>query len=156
MGQETERKFLVKSKGWESLKLIKKVSIKQGYLSKDRNATVRVRVTDDAAFITIKGPTHNITCDEFEYEIPHADGLLLLLHCPLPHIVKSRRYVRDAHNQLWEIDAFKGVNKGLKMVEIELTSEDEVVVIPDWVGREVSHDRRYKNTYLAENKVPTE
>lgn len=154
MAQEIERKFLVKGNDWKKLTLLKKVEIEQGYLSKTRNMTVRIRVTDTAAFLTIKGKRVNLACDEFEYEIPHADGTQLIAQSVTSLVRKTRSYVRDEHGQVWDIDVFKGINRGLTMAEIEMSSVDQRVQLPSWVGAEVSHDKRYANTYLAEHKVP--
>jgi CYTH domain-containing protein len=154
MAQEIERKFLVKGDGWKKLTLLKKVEIEQGYLSKSRNMTVRIRVTDTTAFITIKGKRVDLTCDEFEYEIPHADGVALIAQSVTSLVRKTRSYVRDDKGQVWDIDVFKGINRGLTMAEFEMTSTKQVVHLPPWISTEVSHDKRYVNTYLAEHKVP--
>lgn len=154
MANEIERKFLVKGDGWKKLTLLKKVNIEQGYLTKTRNITVRIRVTDDSAYLTIKGKKVDITVPEYEYEIPHADGVELIASSVTPLVRKVRHYVRDDKGQVWDIDVFKGINRGLTMAEIELTDAKQVVLLPSWIHAEVSHDKRYANTYLAEHKVP--
>lgn len=156
MAKEIEMKFLVANDKWKKMPLLKKVDIEQGYLVKSRAQTIRVRVTNDAAFLTVKGALKNLTRDEFEYEIPHADGVELLRMCATPHVRKTRHYLRDDKNQIWEIDIFKGINRGLTMAEIELEDEKQAktLVLPEWIGTDVSHDRRYTNAYLADHKVP--
>lgn len=154
MATEIEMKFLVANDKWKKMPLIKKVEIEQGYLQKSRAQTIRIRVTDDTAFLTIKGAVKNLSRDEFEYEIPHADGVEMLRMCPTPHVRKTRHYLRDDKNQIWEIDIFKGINRGLTLAEIELEDEKQKVILPEWIGTDVSHDRRYTNVYLADHKVP--
>lgn len=154
MAQEIERKFLVKGNTWKNEVILKTVDIVQGYLVKSRNMNVRIRIAGDAAFITVKGKRVGITCPEFEYEIPVADAQQLIEMSDTPHVRKTRHYVRDVRSQLWEVDVFKGINRGLVMAEIELQSAKEIVTLPAWIGTEVSHDERYVNTYLAEHKVP--
>lgn len=154
MPVEIERKFLVTNTDWKNLDQIAKINITQGYLQKSQSLTVRVRVTDDKAFLTIKGPTTGISRAEYEYEIPLDEGHEMLKMCTTPQISKTRHLCRDEHNQVWEIDVFKGLNAGLIVAEIELDSEDRTVVIHDWVGTDVSHDKRYSNAYLVDHEVP--
>ena len=157
MALEIERKFLVAGDGWKKHVLVKKVPIEQGYFSTGEKAPViRIRVTNDQAFMTIKSNHRGMTRKEFEYEIPFVDGEELIKACEKPTIKKTRHYVVDNFNQLWEIDIFRGINKGLVLAEIELESEKQPVIITDWLGREVTDDERYRNTALAATKVPKE
>ena len=153
---EIERKFLVASDGWKKHTLVKKVPIEQGYIDTAGTSTVRVRVTDSQAFMTIKGAARGLTRNEFEYEIPHDDGVQLIKMCEKPTVKKTRHYVVDNNQQLWEVDTFRGTNRGLVLAEIELESEKQPVNIPQWIGKEVTQDERYRNTALATNKVPKE
>ena len=154
MPLEIERKFLVSSDGWKKHTLVRKVPIEQGYIKTEGSNSVRLRLTDTQSFMTIKGAARGLTRTEFEYEIPHADGQELIKMCEKPTVKKTRHYVVDNHQQLWEIDIFRGVNRGLVLAEIELESEKQPVTIPPWLGTEVSLDVRYRNTNLAFNKVP--
>lgn len=149
MGLEIERKFLLKNSDWEKC-IDSKTSIRQGYLTTDAERTVRVRTTDETAFITIKGKTQRTTRQEFEYEIPFKDGESLLKLCEAPLIEKTRFIVKDG-GRTWEIDKFDGENEGLTIAEIELTSEEEEIHLPDWIGEEVSQDARYYNSSLIKN-----
>jgi adenylate cyclase len=149
MGLEIERKFLVKNNSWKS-KAQEGVSIKQGYLNSTAERTVRVRVYGDKAFLTIKGKNQNLTRKEFEYEIPLADAQNLLELCEKP-IIEKTRFLLSHHTNTWEIDVFEGENKGLIVAEIELTSEEESIDIPSWVGEEVSTDSKYYNSSLLAN-----
>jgi len=146
MAVEIERKFLVNNT--QFLLGLKGTEFKQGYLNRE-GATVRVRVAGDQAFLTIKGKTEGISRAEFEYPIPVNDAeAMLATLCALAPIEKTR-YLINHSNKCWEVDVFHGVNKGLIVAEVELHSEDEALVLPEWVGAEVSHEARYFNSQLA-------
>ena len=147
MAKEIERKFLVAHQAWrESVNTIH--VYRQGYLSYDSERTVRVRATEVTGYLTIKGITEGLTRDEFEYEIPLADALALLQLCERPAIEK-KRYIVPNGAHVWEVDVFEGVNEGLVVAEIELGSEDEAFDKPNWLGNEVSGDRKYSNSELS-------
>lgn len=148
MGVEIERKFLVAQNTWRELGV--PVPYKQGYLVSDGQRTVRVRVAGDQGFITIKGPTSGVSRSEYEYEIPVEEAAELFRLCPLPIIEKFRTEV-VYDGKVWEVDEFSGLNQGLLIAEIELTSEDEFFALPPWIGLEVTGDRRYYNSQLALN-----
>lgn len=152
--KEIERKFIVSSNKWKKLTRLKVLNIKQGYLSKTVNHTIRVRLTETTAFLTIKSPAKGLERDEFEYEIPLLDGQQLIKMCNNPIINKTRHIVQDDLKQVWEIDVYKGINKGLVVAEIELVDAKQYIKLPEWLGREVSYDKRYTNAYLASHKVP--
>jgi adenylate cyclase len=145
---EIERKFLIKTELWQPS--AKGVEIKQGYLSVDPERVVRVRVAGEKAFLTIKGKPEGIVRSEHEYEIPknHADNLLKMC---LDFPVEKTRFKEKIGDMVWEIDVFKGENKGLIMAEIELEDENQNVDLPDWIGEEVSSDSRYYNAWLSRN-----
>ena len=154
MGVEIERKFLVGNDDWlQSLTAEPKPPLlfKQGYLSSDPEATVRVRLEGDKGKLTIKGKSKGIARAEFEYEIPADDALQLLTDlCSKPLIEKTRHY-RMEQGLLWEIDVFENDNKGLVLAEVELSSESQAIELPSWVGEEVSSDSRYYNVNLVSN-----
>jgi len=145
MGIEIERKFLVVGDDWRQAPA---VPYAQGYLNRDKQRTVRVRVAKDKAWLTVKGASHGATRAEFEYAIPVADAEQLLALCDGPLVRKLRRVVEHA-GATWEIDEFQGDNAGLVVAEIELASEDEAFEAPQWLGAEVTHDARYFNSNLA-------
>ncbi len=145
MGIEIERKFLVVGDAWRAAPA---VPYAQGYLNRDKQRTVRVRVVRDEAWLTIKGASVGATRAEFEYPIPLADAQQLLALCDGPVVRKTRRVVEHAGAR-WEIDEFEGDNAGLVVAEIELPSEDAPFERPDWLGAEVTHDPRYFNSSLA-------
>ncbi|WP_435894289.1 CYTH domain-containing protein [Oceaniferula spumae] len=144
MAVEIERKFLVTGE----FPRTGEVEMVQGYLCKDLDRTVRVRLEGDRAVLTIKGQTVGISRPEFEYEIPPEDARELLGMAVGPLVEKTRYYhATGAHT--WEIDVFKGENTGLVVAEIELSSENEAFEKPAWLGVEVSEDRRYSNSALS-------
>ena len=144
---EIERKFLLK--GDFHPYSIGKVKIIQGYLCASTERTVRVRIKEESAFITIKGPSGKtgFSRAEFEYEIPLVDGLEIMKLCQST-IEKERYYVPNGKHT-FEVDVFCGVHEGLVIAELELSSEDEPFDCPDWLGEEVTGDRRYYNSYLS-------
>jgi len=142
---EIERKFLVIGDDWRDAEA---VYYSQGYLSRAKERTVRVRVAGDQAFLTIKGISTGASRAEFEYEIPPTDGRELLALCEQPIIEKYRRKIFPAGYQ-WEVDEFLGKNLGLVVAEIELPAEDAPFEKPAWVGEEVTDDPRYFNSALA-------
>jgi adenylate cyclase len=146
MGVEIERKFLLAGDGWRALG--QPVLLRQGYLSLDPARVVRVRVDGDEAYITIKGRGKGASRGEWEYPIPLDDANELLELCEQPIIEKYRRKIEFAGN-VWEVDEFIGANQGLVLAEIELDSEDQAFEKPDWIGEEVTHDKRYFNSNLV-------
>ncbi len=149
---EIERKFLVQGEGW---RVAAPERLRQGYLNRDPQRTVRVRLLETAgiklAFLTIKGQTSGISRAEFEYEIPVADAQALLALCDGPLIEKARHRLplHDGSGRCWEVDEFFGANAGLVVAEIELQQADQAFERPDWLGPEVSHDARYFNSSLS-------
>ncbi len=152
MGQEIERKFLVKGTDWKSLG--QGTLYRQGYLNSAKERVVRVRTMGDAAALTIKGVTVGATRLEFEYDIPFADAAELLALCEQPLIEKTR-YKIPLGGLVWEIDEFHGVNEGLTVAECELESEDQAIETPAWIGAEVTGDPRYYNSNLIANPFTT-
>lgn len=148
MAIEIERKFLLKSDAWKDA-AINEAEYTQGYLLGSKHASVRVRIQGDKAFINIKSATIDITRQEYEYEIPLDEAREVLESlCEQPLISKIRYHV-PYKNHMWEIDVFKGDNNGLVVAEIELSDTDEVFEKPDWLGKEVSDDKRYYNVCLV-------
>ncbi|TDM08408.1 MAG: adenylate cyclase [Ideonella sp. MAG2] len=145
MALEIERKFLVVGEAWRQGTGVRYA---QGYLNRDKQRTVRVRVAGEAAFLTIKGLTQGATRAEFEYPLPMADALALLPLCEGPLIEKTR-YVLRVGGTTWEVDEFHGDNAPLVVAEVELPSEDAAFERPDWLGDEVTHDVRYFNANLS-------
>lgn len=148
---EIERKFLLKNTLF--LKEIQnKQFIKQGYLNSHKERTVRIRITNTDAFITIKGVSSDSGLSRFEWEKnisrQEADALFQLAE---PGVIEKNRYTVFFGNCKIEIDEFLGENKGLFLAEIELKSENEVVALPEWIGEEVTGNVKYYNSYLSKN-----
>ncbi|MCC5865031.1 MAG: CYTH domain-containing protein [Wenzhouxiangella sp.] len=146
MGTEIERKFRVTGHQYRDLAV--GTRYRQAYLSTDKERVVRVRVVDDQAWLTIKGKTRGVSRAEFEYEIPVTDAVDMLENLCQQPIIDKTRYRLPLAEHVWEIDEFHGVNNGLIVAEIELSSEDESFEKPDWLGEEVSGDPRYFNANL--------
>lgn len=147
MGVEIERKFLVNKKKWN--KPDNGCLYTQAYLAKE-GCTLRVRIAETKAYITIKGPTVGCSRKEFEYEIPIADAqdmMKLALYQPIVKI----RYKQEIGGKIWEIDEFLDSNEGLIVAEIELNSEQESFIVPEWVDKEVTSDKRYTNASLSKH-----
>ena len=149
MAKEIERKFLVRD---ESFKLFSTgVLYRQGYLNRDKERTVRIRVAGDQAYITMKGVTNGFERLEFEYAISMDDANEMLEKLCIKPLIEKFRYHLMTEGHLWEVDEFIGDNKGLIVAEVELKSSEETVVLPQWVGREVTGDLRYYNSNLVIN-----
>jgi adenylate cyclase len=148
MATEIERKFLVTGDGWRKL-VTQQTQFRQGYLSSNGKATVRVRSMDDAkAYLTIKGASRGMSRAEYEYPLPIADAREMLAMAE-PHVIEKTRHLVPFEGLVWEVDVFGGHHEGLLIAEVELTSEDQHVAIPDWIGREVTDNDRYYNASLA-------
>lgn len=150
MGVEIERKFLLANDNWRQ-QVHSSVKFKQGYLVGSDKSSVRIRIQGDQANLNIKGATLGVRRQEFEYPIPMADAdELLTTLCDKPIIEKTRHFVSSGE-YTWEIDEFYGDNQGLIVAEIELKHEDDAFEPQDWLGEEVSSDKRYFNSMLIKN-----
>lgn len=146
---ETERKFLVvgdyKSQSYDATR------IRQGYIASGNGRTVRVRIRGDKGYLTIKGPSglKGLTRYEFDTEIPLDDARELMEICEPGIIDKTRYLVKSPDGRhVWEIDEFYGDNEGLVLAEVELSHEAEEFQKPDFIGREVTGDRRFYNSHM--------
>ena len=119
----------------------------QGYLNRDPERTVRIRIADEKAFITVKGKTKGFVREEYEYEIPYSDGMNMLQLCE-GRILDKYRYLVPFDGHIWEVDEYKKELKGLIVTEVELETPNEEVKIPPFAGKEVSGDPRYFNSQL--------
>ena len=148
MGIEIERKFLVKKDKWAQVVKQERSLFRQGYILSDPQKTIRVRLTDTEAFLTIKGQTVGAARPEFEYNIPMEDARHMLDNFCVSELSKIRYFIPyDGHT--WEVDEFLGQNEGLIVAEIELSAEDEQFSLPDWVDKEVTSEKKYTNSNLA-------
>lgn len=149
-GLEIERKFLVhKWMDWK--RLASSCShIQQGYFAAVN--TVRVRIRDDKGYLTIKGPSRNggLSRYEFEKEITLQEAQQLMLLCE-SGVIDKHRYLVPYAGHSFEVDEFHGDNDGLVMAEVELKSENEPFESPDFIGKEVTGDRRFYNSHMRKN-----
>ena len=150
MAHEIERKFLVNGDYKSSVR--KSIHIIQGYLSTVPERTVRIRIKDGKGSLTVKGAgsKSGISRFEWEIEIKKHDAENLLEICG-PGVIEKTRNIIEAGAHFYEVDEFHGENEGLVLAEIELNSEDEDFIKPDWLGKEVSGSRRYYNSMLVKN-----
>ena len=150
MNQEIERKYLVTNDSYKDLAMAHH-HIRQGYISREKMGTVRVRITDDKAFLTIKGKpaAGHFARYEWEKEIPVTDATELMKLCQGTIIAKTRWIVPAKEAGLkWEIDEFHDKYEGLVVAEIELESEEQMVELPPFVGQDVTDDPRYYNANM--------
>lgn len=149
MAIEIERKFLVHRDRLPPL--CAGTRICQAYIPTTNRTTVRIRLSGDTAFITLKGPSVGVRRSEFEYPIPSLDARQMIDElCSGGAIVKVRHELMHA-GMLWEVDIFEGENAGLIVAEIELVEEAQSFALPDWIDCEVSSDPRYSNLALMLN-----
>lgn len=148
MGKEIERKFLVRDlhflQGTEGHHIV------QCYLVNRPGIIVRIRIMDDKAWLTVKGPTVNCTRREEEFELPVDEAKAIMGNMKDLKAVEKKRYIVDCGKR-WEIDVFEGENAGMVVAEIELNTVDEQFDKPEWLGEEVSDDPRYYNSNLINN-----
>jgi len=145
---EIERKFLVC--GDFKAEAVSSTHIRQAYINHEGGRTVRVRIRDDKAYLTIKGPSvdNGLSRFEWEIEIPVADAEQLM-QLRVTGIIDKRRYLVPFGGHTFEVDEFYGFYEGLTLAEVELSDPDESFERPAWLGEEVTGDRRYYNSYMA-------
>ena len=149
-GLEIERKFLVKGDSYKQ-QAYGSSRIQQGYICSRHGRTVRVRIRDARGYLTIKGPSEDggLSRYEFEKEITLEEARQLMKLCE-PGVIDKTRYLVKSGKHTFEVDEFYGENEGLVMAEVELGSEDEPYEKPDFIGKEVTGDKRYYNSHLRE------
>ena len=147
-GLEIERKFLVKKGGAYKRAAFSSSHIQQGYIPSE-TATVRIRLRDDKAYLTIKSKSADggLSRYEFEKEILPDEARELLKLCQ-GGVIDKHRYLVRSGNHVFEVDEFHGDNEGLVMAEVELASKDESFEKPSFIGPEVTGDRRFYNKHM--------
>lgn len=145
---EIERKFLVVDNSWQSASQ-QAIEIRQGYLNLEQRCSIRVRVDGRHGWLNIKGATVGAERPEYEYEIPLTDAEQLLQSFAVGPVIEKTRHLVPFDGHLWEVDVFRGENRGLVVAEIELNDPAQSFEKPPWVGREVTDDIRYYNTSLC-------
>ena len=149
MAKEIERKYLVVNQKYKNVAVCA-TDILQGYISRDPERTVRVRIKGDKAYITVKGVTRGCVRDEWEYEINVDDARQMLDRVAVPPVLNKTRYIIKHGKHTWEVDEFHGRLDGLVLAEVELPDADtDIGPLPDFVGDEVTGDERYYNSNLS-------
>jgi len=147
MGKEIEKKFLIANEDWRGL--AEGLHYFQGYLSTQKDKTVRVRTIGEKGFLTVKGRTIGEARLEFEYEIPVKDARELLRELCHQPLIEKKRHKIPFDGFTWEVDEFAGENQGLIFAEIELKYEGQTFSKPQWIGKEVTGDSKYYNANLV-------
>lgn len=151
MSIEIERKFLVVNEDFKALSFQKKY-IKQGFLNSHKSRVVRIRISDNTAFLTVKGISSDSGMSRFEWEkeisIEEAESLMLLCE---PGIIEKYRYYHQLGKHVFEVDEFLGENQGLVIAEVEISEESESFLQPSYLGAEVTGDEKYYNSNLSKH-----
>lgn len=146
---EIERKFLVTSEDFKE-QAFSKNHIAQGYLNSNPERTVRIRIKGEIGFLTVKGKGNESGTTRLEWETEMAlfEAKPLLAICE-KGIIDKIRYEVEVGKHVYEVDEFFGDNQGLIIAELELSDEHETFEKPSWLGKEVTNDERYYNSYLS-------
>lgn len=154
MAREIERKFLVQGDAWRE-EAYQKTHFAQGYLNNifedSAKSSVRIRVEGDCANINIKSLEIGISRDEYEYAIPVKEAEKMLRQLSVGPVIEKYRYFIKVGEHTWEVDEFLGDNDGLIVAEVEMASESEQIVLPEWAGLEVTERPRYYNVSLSQH-----
>ena len=149
MSLEIERRFLLKNDNWKEF-ITKKIYIEQGYLSKSLDDWIsRIRFTDKDFKIALKKHIKGFTNFEFEYSIPRSDAEKIMSN--LSSTIKKERFFLEVEKKSWIIDCFKDNNYPLVIAEIELSNEDEDLLLPSFISKEITELNHYSNFSLASN-----
>lgn len=156
MAKEIERKFLVSD--IETVRVLASSSshIRQAYISTNPDATVRLRIRDNEAYLTVKGRNEGAVRDEWEFMIPTVDAEEMVERLCGGFAIDKTRYIVNVDGWNWEIDEFHGKHQGLILAEIEMPSADSKPTIPAFIGKEVTGDEKYYNSNLAKNGSTTD
>jgi len=149
---EIEKKFLVHYIP-DGLEQYKKEEISQAYIS--TNPTIRIRKINSDCILTVKGKG-SIAREEFELIISEKQYNNLVTKIETPFVVKTRYIIPIVNNLNAELDEYHCELKGLYTVEVEFPSiqDAESFIPPKWFGKDISNDKRYKNTSLSINGIP--
>src|SRR5262249_29244394 len=148
MTLEIERKFLVANDGWKN-SVVRSVRIRDGLIANNKGNKARVRIANDVATIALKSRRSGLARAEFEYVIPYSDAEeMLRIMCEGNVLDKARHFVSHAGNT-WQVDVYEGLLEGIVLAEIELTDADQKLILPDWIGAEVTGDPRYRKINMV-------
>jgi adenylate cyclase len=148
MTLEIERKFLVANDGWKN-SVVRSVRIRDGLIANNKGNKARVRIANEVATIALKSRRSGLARTEFEYAIPYADAEeMLRVMCDGNVLDKVRHFVLHAGNT-WQVDVYEGLLDGVVLAEIELADADQKLILPDWIGAEVTSDLRYRKINMV-------
>lgn len=150
--REIEHKYLAVNDTYRAM-ATSAHTLTQGYLCRNSQCVVRVRIADDSAFITVKGRTYMASRQEFEYEIPKGEAEAMLKLCK-GEIISKTRYIVPYDGCIWEVDEFHGRLQGLVIAEIELMSAGQQYCLPPFVGKNVTDNPNYYNSNLTNATEP--
>ncbi|MBI1203546.1 MAG: CYTH domain-containing protein [Rhodopseudomonas sp.] len=148
MAMEIERKFLVRNDSWKAA-CIRSVKVRDGLIAGSDGRKARVRIIDGQGTLAVKGEAHGIVRAEFEYPIPTADAEEMLRSMCGDEVLEKTRYIVPNSGLTWEIDVYDGLLQGVVIAEVELRRENQSIVLPDWIGAEVTDDPNYKKSVMA-------
>lgn len=152
IAEEIERKFLVETDDWK-VRATGHVSIQDGIVAETDGRKVRVRTYDQRATLTVKGARRGSARDEFEYEIPYGDAVLLLQnHCGNQRIEKMRYFVPDG-DLTWVVDVYAGTMTGIVIAEVEIPTQNAFIPLPDWIGEEVTGNQSYRKVNMLNERL---
>ncbi len=148
MAKEIERKFLVASSGWRE-HADKGTQLRQAYVVTMDDRSVRVRIHGNKwARLTIKIGKSALVRNEYEYDVSMDDAKEMLTQA-VGVVIEKRRFRVPHKGFTWEVDVYEGALKGLVVAEVEMKRETDLPALPEWLGREITGDRRYSNQSLA-------
>ena len=151
MPEEIERKFLIASIGWQA-RVSDRHRLRDGTIARFGGGKVRVRVAEDRAWLTIKGPRSGISRAEFEYPIPPHEAEEMLRTLCTEDVIEKTRHRVPVGGLLWSVDVYHGPLQGLTLAEVELEHEGQLIEPPPWIGREVTGDVRYRSGNLLRSR----
>jgi adenylate cyclase len=152
MTLEIERKFLVANEGWKTA-VLRSVRIRDGLIANNKGDKARVRIANDVATIALKSRRRGSVRTEFEYTIPSTDAEeMLRTMCDGNVLDKVRHFVLHAGNT-WQVDVYEGLLDGVVLAEIELADADQKLILPDWIGAEVTSDPKYRKVNMVADRI---
>lgn len=139
---EIERRFLVANESWMADATGWR-RLTDGVLGELNGIKVRVRMDEERAWLTVKGPREGLRRSEFEYEIPRLQAETLLGPEADGQSIVKVRHIVPHRGATWEVDVYEGRLAGIVIAEIELGDEAQKLDLPEWIGREVTGDARF-------------
>jgi adenylate cyclase len=152
MALEIERKFLVGDDGWKS-SVTKTIRIRDGLIASNNGHKARVRIADSKATITLKSRRRGPSRVEFEYPIPYSDAEEMLRVMCDGHILDKVRHCVPYRGPIWNVDVYDGILSGIVLAEVELRHADQTLELPDWIGKEVTGDPRYRKINMLAQRL---